>query len=383
MAKYLDSSGLSYLWGKIKASFAAKSHSHAAGDITSGTLGAARGGTGETTLQNAANALINALGTGSASITNDDVYIITENNNATEDKYYRRPVSKLWDYMKSKADSVYAALSHSHDNATQSAAGFMSSGDKTKLDKIAAYDNTSLRLRTGDQLHSILLTSAGNIGLYEVKTAESDSWTNVGFAAINSASPRATDQKAANKVLATPNGSSGIPTMRALVAADLPDTYVSATTSRTANRVLASPNGSNGAPSFRALSINDIDQCLSPTQYDISSLVSQTSAQQGNFTINSAQLLVSGYTAQLRIGYYVKSALTANTEYSICSIDKTVSPRIGAMAGISDRRAFATLSGTQGTDFTLYIRPEAAMSASTTTIYYFNSTYILNTRYTG
>lgn len=39
---YLDNSGVSYLWSKIKAAFAAKSHSHAAGDITSGTLDAAR-----------------------------------------------------------------------------------------------------------------------------------------------------------------------------------------------------------------------------------------------------------------------------------------------------------------------------------------------------
>lgn len=39
---YLDNTGVSYLWSKIKAAFAAKSHSHAAGDITSGTLGAAR-----------------------------------------------------------------------------------------------------------------------------------------------------------------------------------------------------------------------------------------------------------------------------------------------------------------------------------------------------
>lgn len=46
---YLDNSGVSYLWSKIKAAFAAKSHTHAAGDITSGTLGTARGGTGATT----------------------------------------------------------------------------------------------------------------------------------------------------------------------------------------------------------------------------------------------------------------------------------------------------------------------------------------------
>lgn len=42
----LTATGLTYLWGKIKAAFAALTHSHAASDITSGTLTVARGGTG-------------------------------------------------------------------------------------------------------------------------------------------------------------------------------------------------------------------------------------------------------------------------------------------------------------------------------------------------
>ena len=54
-----------------------------------------------------ANALINALGSGTGSITLDDTLIITQNSNATEQKYYRRPVSKLWSYIKSKIDSTY------------------------------------------------------------------------------------------------------------------------------------------------------------------------------------------------------------------------------------------------------------------------------------
>lgn len=45
----LSLTGLSYLWAKIKAAFAALSHTHAAGDIASGTLSEARGGTGVTT----------------------------------------------------------------------------------------------------------------------------------------------------------------------------------------------------------------------------------------------------------------------------------------------------------------------------------------------
>lgn len=56
---YLDNSGVSYLWSKIKAAFAAKSHSHAAVDITSGTLPIARGGTGATTAADAVMYIVN------------------------------------------------------------------------------------------------------------------------------------------------------------------------------------------------------------------------------------------------------------------------------------------------------------------------------------
>ena len=49
----LSATGLAYFWGKLKAwaqgAFAALAHTHAASDVTSGTLPVARGGTGVTT----------------------------------------------------------------------------------------------------------------------------------------------------------------------------------------------------------------------------------------------------------------------------------------------------------------------------------------------
>lgn len=56
---------------------------------------------------NEANAILNALGSGTGNVTLDDTLIITQNTNATEQKFYRRPVSKLWSYIKSKIDSTY------------------------------------------------------------------------------------------------------------------------------------------------------------------------------------------------------------------------------------------------------------------------------------
>ncbi|MGI5873548.1 MAG: hypothetical protein ACOX8R_02665 [Bacillota bacterium] len=94
---------------------AASSHTHAAGDITSGTLSAARGGTGQTTLVNAANALINALSTGDSAPVDSDYYVSQyASGGTTTTTFHRRPMSALWTYIKGKADSVYAAGSHSH-----------------------------------------------------------------------------------------------------------------------------------------------------------------------------------------------------------------------------------------------------------------------------
>ena len=117
---FLDIPGLTYLWSQLKLKFAAKSHSHAAGDISSGTLNSSRlptvpitkGGTGATS---AADARTN-LG-------------ITPAN-------------------------IGAATSgHTHDNATSSTAGLMSAADKSKLDGVAsganAYTHPSYTARTG------------------------------------------------------------------------------------------------------------------------------------------------------------------------------------------------------------------------------------------
>lgn len=70
--KVLDDTGLTYLWGKIQAAFASIIHTHAAGDITSGTLSVSRGGTGASTFTSGALLVgngANAIGT--RSITNN------------------------------------------------------------------------------------------------------------------------------------------------------------------------------------------------------------------------------------------------------------------------------------------------------------------------
>lgn len=61
-----------------------------------------------------------------------------------------------------------------------------------------------------------------------------------------------------NLVLASPNGSSGIPTFRALVASDIPALPYLSNGSGAANLFMATPNGSSGPPSLRSIVAGDI-----------------------------------------------------------------------------------------------------------------------------
>jgi len=90
-----------------KASLAASDIPNLSTDkLTSGTLGVARGGTGKTSGVDAANYFLNALTTGSSDPVDNDYYISQYvNGGTTTTTYHRRPVSKLWNYMKSKISS--------------------------------------------------------------------------------------------------------------------------------------------------------------------------------------------------------------------------------------------------------------------------------------
>lgn len=58
--------------------------------------------------------LISGLSIGNSTTLNDSVQIITQDTNTANQKYYRRPLTVLWDYIKSKADDVYSAIEHNH-----------------------------------------------------------------------------------------------------------------------------------------------------------------------------------------------------------------------------------------------------------------------------
>lgn len=61
------------------------------------------------------NAAINLLTIGNSDPVDNDYYISQYvNGGTTTTTYHRRPLSKLWNYIKSKADSIYAAVNHTH-----------------------------------------------------------------------------------------------------------------------------------------------------------------------------------------------------------------------------------------------------------------------------
>ena len=66
MAKFLSEDGLRYFYNQIKSKFAPASHNHSAGNITSGTLPIARGGTGATSVAAAIKALLGTSAIGSS-----------------------------------------------------------------------------------------------------------------------------------------------------------------------------------------------------------------------------------------------------------------------------------------------------------------------------
>lgn len=140
---YLDYAGLQYLWGKLKEKFAPKSHSHDDRYYTEAEMDGKLNSKSNTNHTHDASTLINALGTGAAAPTDPD-YIITQwvGGGTSNTTWVRRPMSSIWNYIKSKADSVYqpkgnyAAASHTHNYAGSGSAGG-SANSAIKLDSSA------------------------------------------------------------------------------------------------------------------------------------------------------------------------------------------------------------------------------------------------------
>ena len=124
--------------------------------------------------------------------------------------------------------------------ATTAAAGSMSAADKVKLDGIA----------TGATANTGTVTSVGGTGTVSglSLTGTVTSTGNLTLGGTLAVTPSNFSSQTANVILAAPNGAAGVPTFRALVAADIP-TLNQNTTGNAANvtGTVAVANGGTGS----------------------------------------------------------------------------------------------------------------------------------------
>lgn len=122
------------------------------GKIQTGTwqatpIDAARGGTGQTSLVNSANVLLNALTTGSSTPADNDYYISQYvNGGTTTTTYHRRPMSKLWDYISGKIDTAHKYVLKAGDTMTGSLVINGNDKDYGLIIRRTSADNESLKI---------------------------------------------------------------------------------------------------------------------------------------------------------------------------------------------------------------------------------------------
>ena len=97
-----------------KGSYAASGHIHDDRYYTEAEVDGKLEGKSSTDHTHDLSELISALSIGTSTTLNDSVQIITQDTDTANQKYYRRPLTVLWNYIKSKADSVYSAIGHNH-----------------------------------------------------------------------------------------------------------------------------------------------------------------------------------------------------------------------------------------------------------------------------
>lgn len=100
------------------------------------TLPISKGGTGKTNGADATNYLLNELSTGSDTPQDSDYYISQYSGGGTTNTtYHRRPISKLWEYIKSKISTVLGltATQYGGNSATATKANSADSVDWTNV----------------------------------------------------------------------------------------------------------------------------------------------------------------------------------------------------------------------------------------------------------
>jgi len=148
----------------------------------------------------------------------------------------------------------------------------------------------------------------------------------------------------ANLVFASPNGSSGVPTFRALAAADIPTlnqnttgTAAGLSGSQTANYVYAAPNGSAGTASFRALVAADIPTLNQNTTGSAGSVTNALTAGTG-VSFDSGTTYDGSAAKTISIGQAV--ATSSNVQFNSLGVGTAGSATAGEIRATNNVTAY-------------------------------------------
>ena len=124
-----------------------KAHTHSTGDITSGTLPIANGGTGATTAKGAQKSLLSDIQTETSAIDDTSEFVMKYGTPTdTKGAVFKRSATLVWNYIKNKISSVlgltasdYSGRARTATNADYSKKMYQQVFDLTSLDKTKFY----------------------------------------------------------------------------------------------------------------------------------------------------------------------------------------------------------------------------------------------------
>lgn len=150
------------------------------------------------------NEMINTqLTTGSSTPSDNDFYISQyAGGGATTTTYHRRPISALWNYIKSKADAVYSAKSHTH---TKSQITDFPASLKNPTTLTIQTNGATAAIYDGSAAKTVNVTK-GNIGLGNVDNT-ADANKSVKYATSAGSASTATKATTAAKLARSGNTS--------------------------------------------------------------------------------------------------------------------------------------------------------------------------------
>lgn len=113
-----------------------------------------KGGTGQTSLVNSANTLINSLTTGSSDPNDADYYIAQyANGGTTTTTYHRKPFSTLWNYIKSKISSVLGLTATNYNGTAATATRTTVNDGSSDVERNIVVANTTTT--TGQNMYTV------------------------------------------------------------------------------------------------------------------------------------------------------------------------------------------------------------------------------------